>query len=84
MVENNISEDRNFESHQSEIISMASLHKSSTLNLISTVVLVLYSAGSPATTCAATSVPPNLMTGLNLGKLSSVRIQFYTNCHYIP
>lgn len=51
-----------------------SLHKLSTLNLISVVLLVLYSGGSPARTCAATSVPPNLMTGLNLGKLSSVRV----------
>ena len=52
--------------------TMVSLHNPSTLSVISVVVLVLYSAGSPANTCTATSVPPNLMTGLNLGKLSSV------------
>ena len=61
---------------------MAFHRKSLTLNVISVVVLVLYSAGSPATTCAATSVPPNLMTGLNLGRLSSVRIQTATTRAY--
>ena len=64
---------RNLESPTDQkFATMASLLKSSTLSVISVVVLVLYSAGSPASTCAATSVPPNLMTGLNLGKLSTV------------
>ena len=58
-----------------------SLHKLLTLNFISVVLLVLYSGGSPAMTCTATSVPPDLMTGLNLGKLSSVRILMTTTVY---